>query len=128
MINCCSKCLTKLEKLFIAPDVHSKVKDFLEDKIKGGAKIDRISKIGEDDYETEFNVLKQPDNLLHFAKNEKIAIVCAAQGEDYGVITNSWEVATMCKVNNIKTFSIMKLLEEEMHALILYLQLCLLGF
>ena len=113
VINCCSKCLTKLEKLFIAPDVHSKVKDFLEDKIKGGAKIDRISKIGEDDYETEFNVLKQPDNLLHFAKNEKIAIVCAAQGEDYGVITNSWEVATMCKVNNIKTFSIMKLLEEE---------------
>jgi hypothetical protein len=118
VINCCSKCLRKSEKLFIAPDVHSEVKKFLEDKIKKGVRSERISKIGKDeigevDYETKFNELKQPDNLLHFTKNEKIAIVCAAQGEDYGVITNSWEVATMCKVNNIKTFSIMKFLEEE---------------
>ena len=109
VIECFSDCLGSVVKLYVTLDTHDELIDFLEGKIES-AKLEKITKIDKD--ERGFSALKQPDKLLHFTKNEKITIACAAQSEKYGIITNSWEVATMCKVNNIKTFSIMKFLNE----------------
>jgi len=109
VIECFSDCLGSVVRLYVTLDTHDELIDFLKGKIKG-AKLDKITKIDKD--ESGFSALKQPDKLLYFTKNEKITIAYAAQSEKYGIITNSWEVATMCKVNNIKTFSIMKFLNK----------------
>ena len=83
----------------------------MKDKIDG-AKMRKVEKI-EDRYKDGFNKLKSSFGL-QFTKDEKIAISYVAQrGEDYGIITNSWEVVKMCKENEIKTFSLMKFLEKE---------------
>jgi len=109
VIECFSDCLGSVVKLYVTLDTHDELIDFLEGKIES-AKLEKITKIDKD--ERGFSALKQPDKLLYFTKNEKITIAYAAQSEKYGIITNSWEVATMCKVNNIKTFSIMKFLNK----------------
>lgn len=110
VINCLSKCLTG-SNLLVTADIYEKLKKFLKDKIDG-AKMRKVEKI-EDKYKDGFNKLKSSFGL-QFTKDEKIAISYVAQrGEDYGIITNSWEVVKMCKENEIKTFSLMKFLEKE---------------
>lgn len=109
VINCFSECLAGSE-LFVTADIHEKLRNFLSGKIED-AKVGRVAKI-EDRYKVQFNELTLPLGL-RFTEDEKIAIGYAAQGEDYGIITNSWEVVKMCKENKIKTFSLMKFLEKE---------------
>jgi len=110
VINCFSDCLAGSE-LFATADIHEKLRNFLRGKIED-AKIGRVAII-EDRYKDQFNELTSLHGL-QFTEDEKIAIGYATQGgEDYGIITNSWEVAKMCKENKIKTFSLMKFLEKE---------------
>ena len=104
------KCLTGIVTLHVTSDIYNKIEKHLDASQRG-----RIEEIKNGD--KYIDTFKKQEKLpnYHFTKNEQIEIgFIISEGRDKkGIITNSWEVARVCKGNNIRTFSLMKFLDKD---------------
>lgn len=106
------KCLAGIEEFYVTSDIYDMIKAHLEP-----AQHRILKKIEDKDnkYVDAFESLQEALPNYHFNENEKIEIgfiITEGEGE-MGIITNSCEVAKACKENNIRTFSLMKFLNED---------------
>jgi hypothetical protein len=107
------KCLTGIVTLHVTFDIYDKITKQCDASQRGRfEKIDK-EKCDSDKYINTFNKQELPN--YHFTSNEQIEIgFLISEGWDKkGIITNSWEVARVCKENNVRTFSLMKFLDKD---------------
>lgn len=105
------KCLEGIETLHVTSDLYTKIVAHLETTERDG--IEKIE--NEDACIDAFKNLQETLPDYHFNKNEKIEIgfMIAKRKDKIGIITNSWEVARVCKENDIRIFSLMKFLDKD---------------